>query len=471
MNMPPPPPSMPTPPAYSLRRRLLLLLLAVSALIWVATIAAAFLRAHDLADDIFDAHLQQTARLLLAIEHSGGDVDVLPAPGAAGGEVLFQIWHHSPQGMVLQLHSAGAGQSPLTAAEGFAETPWRDGEWRFYSEWSSDGQRQVQVAQSHDIRYALAQEAAMRLLAPLILGLPLLAAALWVAVGRGLAPLKRIAAQLERRPPDAATPLGSGPLPEEVAPLVQALDGLFARIARLLENERQFTANAAHELRTPLAALKTQAQVALRAAEGEVRQRALLHVLEGTERLGRLVEQLLTLARLDPGAGLTLQTLDLAPLAQEACALLVPAAQARQVSLSLEYGDGDAPDPGGAAPVGILIPGNPDLLRILLRNLVDNAVRYTREGGHVWVRLGLDGPAGGPRQVLLTVADDGPGIPAEAREQALRRFSRLEPGRAEGSGLGLSIVARVAELHGAALSLGVGPEGQGLRVLVVFPAA
>jgi len=447
----------PPVPAYSLRRRLLLLLLAVSALIWVATIAAAFLRAHDLADDIFDAHLQQTARLLLATEPTSGHVDVRPTPGAAGGEVLFQIWRRTPQGPVLALHSAGTGQTPLTAVEGFAETRWNGGEWRFYSEWSRDGLRQVQVGQSHDIRYTLAQEAAMRLLAPLILGLPLLAAALWVAVSRGLVPLARIAEQLDRRPPDSPQPLGSGPVPAEVAPLVQALDGLFARIARLLDNERQFTANAAHELRTPLAALKTQAQVALRAGEGEVRQRALLNVLEGTERLARLVEQLLTLARLDPGANASLQPLDPRPLAREVCAVLVPAAQARQVELVLELAgsDGDG---------SLSLAGNADLLRILLRNLVDNAIRYTREGGHVWVSLIRDGA-----RVVLVVADDGPGIPAEARERALGRFTRLAPARAEGSGLGLSIVQRVAELHGAALSLGVGPEGSGLRVLVVFP--
>ncbi|HET7776375.1 MAG TPA: ATP-binding protein [Azospira sp.] len=452
----PAPASAPAPAAYSLRRRLLLLLLAVSVLLWLATIAAAFLRAHSLADDIFDAHLQQTARLLLATEPGSGHVDVQPAPAAAGGDVLFQIWRRSPEGLVLALHSSGAGGPPLSAAEGFTETAWRGGEWRFYSEWSGDGQRQVQVAQSHDIRYALAQEAAMRLLAPLILGLPLLAAALWVALGRGLQPLARIAGQLDRRLPDSPLPLGSGPVPEEVAPLVQALDGLFARIARLLDNERQFTASAAHELRTPLAALKIQAQVALRADEGEVRQRALLNVLEGVERLGRLVEQLLTLARLDPAANTALGPLDPRPLAREICALLAPAAQARGVSLELQQDD------SGVAP---LLAGNADLLRILLRNLVDNAVRYTRSGGHVWVSLGRE-----DGRILLTVADDGPGIPEAAREQALGRFTRLEPGRAEGSGLGLSIVARVAELHRAALSLGVGPAGTGLRVLVVFPA-
>ncbi|HET7776617.1 MAG TPA: histidine kinase dimerization/phospho-acceptor domain-containing protein, partial [Azospira sp.] len=303
--------------SYSLRRRLLLLLLAVSAVLWLTTIAATFLRAHSLADDIFDAHLQLTAHLLLAADPAGGHVDVSPAPAAAGGAVLFQIWRKEPEGMVLALHSAGAGDDPLTHSEGFSETEWRGGEWRFYSQWSGDGQRQVQVAQSHDIRYTLAQEAAMRLLAPLLLGLPLMAAALWVAVGRGLAPLSRIAGQLEQRSPDATAPLGSGPVPAEVEPLVRALDGLFARIGRLLENERQFTANAAHELRTPLAALKTQAQVALRAEEGQVRLRALLHVLEGTERLGRLVEQLLTLARLDPTANLSLQPVELGPLARE----------------------------------------------------------------------------------------------------------------------------------------------------------
>lgn len=456
-----------TPPSpdrltYSLRRRLLGLLISATTLLWLATLGAAFLRAHSIADDIFDAHLQQTARTLLSVVPSDGDghVDAPAAPAAGGGEVLFQMWQRQPEGMQLMLHSAGAGQEPLTGQEGFSETEWRGGEWRFYSEWSSDHERQVQVGQSHDIRYQLAQDAALRLLAPLVAGLPLLAAALWFGVSRGLLPLGRIARQLEQRRPDSPEPLATGtPIPQEVAPLILALDGLFSRIARVLENERQFTANAAHELRTPLAALKTQTQVALR-ADGEGKQRALLQVLEGTERLARMVEQLLTLARLDPGANFATQPLDLTPLAQEACALQAPAALDRNVSLEFE----------GQGRHGI--QGNPDLLRILLRNLLDNAVRYTRPGGHVWVRLAREGePSGRGEKILLSVTDDGPGIPGPERERALHRFTRLDPGRAEGSGLGLSIVARVAELHGAALSLGVGPEGLGLRVLVLFPRA
>lgn len=446
-----PPSAMPT---YSLRRRLLLLLLAVVALLWLASIAGAFLRAHRLADEILDAHLQQTARLLLVTAPGGGQVDLQVPPGAAGGQVLFQVWRRSDSGMALAFHSAATGASPLTQTDGFSETKRDGGEWRFYSEWSADGQRQVQVAQSHDIRYALAQEAAWRLLSPLLAGLPLFAAALWVTVGRGLAPLARLAGQLERRPPDSPLPLEDSGVPEEVAPLVGALDGLFARIARLLESERQFAANAAHELRTPLAALRTQAQVALRAPEGAVRQKALLNVLEGTERMGRLVEQLLALARVDPATLHLLTRVDPVPLVREVCALLSPAALARQVSLELEVGPGD---------LGLM--ASPDLLRIVLRNLVDNAVRYTHDGGHVWVQLQREGG-----QVLVSVADDGPGIPEPAREQALGRFTRLEPERAEGSGLGLSIVARVAELHGAAVSLGVGPAGTGLRVLLLFPA-
>lgn len=438
---------------YSLRRRLLFLLLAVVALLWLASIAAAFLRAHRLADEIFDAQLQQTARLLLMGDPGGGQVNLQPGPGVAGGQVLFQVWRRSDQGMVLAFHSASAAGGALTARDGFSETERDGGEWRFYSEWSADGQRQVQVAQSHDIRYTLAQEAAWRLLSPLLAGLPLFAAALWITVGRGLAPLSRIARQLERRPPDSPQPLEHGGVPAEVAPLVGALDGLFARIGRLLESERQFAANAAHELRTPLAALRTQAQVALRAPEGAVRQKALLNVLEGTERMGRLVEQLLALARVDPATGHLLTRVDPVPLVREVCALLSPAALDRQVSLELEVGPGE-----------ISLLANPDLLRIVLRNLVDNAVRYSHSGGHVWVEVRRE--AG---QVLLSVADDGPGIPEQAREQALGRFTRLEPERAEGSGLGLSIVARVAELHGAAVSLGVGPAGVGLRVLLLFP--
>lgn len=449
---------------YSLRRRLLGVLISTLALLWLATLGAAFLRAHAVADDIFDAHLEQTAHMLLAAPFVGAAV-LPPVPAShlppANDAILFQVWETRP-GLPAHLlfHAAGANDGPLTRLDGFSETQWRGDRWRFYSERSPDGRRQVQVAQSHDIRFALAQDAAIRLLLPLLAGLPLLALAAWIAVSRSLAPLGRIAAHLEQRRPEATEPVARDALPDEVAPLVTALDRLFARIGRVLENERQFTANAAHELRTPLASLKTQAQVALRAPKEETRERALHQVLEGADRLGRLVDQLLTLARLDP----TLREcpgrpVDLLPIAREVLAQQAPAALERGVSLALE-----AP-PEGTLPT----LGNPDLLAILLRNLVDNGVRYSAPaapGQEGQVRVRLERTPGG---AVLRVTDSGPGIPADQREAALGRFTRLAPERAEGSGLGLSIVARIAALHGASLSLAEGPEGRGLAVTVGFP--
>lgn len=449
---------------YSLRRRLLGVLISTLALLWLATLGAAFLRAHAVADDIFDAHLEQTAHMLLAAPFVGAAV-LPPVPAShlppANDAILFQVWETRPgQPAHLLFHAAGANDGPLTRLDGFSETQWRGDRWRFYSERSPDGRRQVQVAQSHDIRFALAQDAAIRLLLPLLAGLPLLALAAWIAVSRSLAPLGRIATHLEQRRPEATEPVARDALPDEVAPLVTALDRLFARIGRVLENERQFTANAAHELRTPLASLKTQAQVALRAPKEETRERALHQVLEGADRLGRLVDQLLTLARLDP----TLREcpgrpVDLLPIAREVLAQQAPAALERGVSLALE-----AP-PEGTLPT----LGNPDLLAILLRNLVDNGVRYSAPaapGQEGQVRVHLERTPEGP---VLRVTDSGPGIPADQREAALGRFTRLAPERAEGSGLGLSIVARIAALHGASLSLAEGPGGRGLAVTVGFP--
>jgi two-component system sensor histidine kinase QseC len=438
---------------YSLRKRLLAWLLLAISVLWLTVAASGFQRAHHEADELFDAQLAEVALALLALAHVG---ESQVAPDLAANfhkyqqRILFQLWREPRPGDRLQLltRSANAPSEPLSLAPGFSEREWNGELWRFYVQYDSDRDYVVQVAQSHTVRDDLAGDIAWRLILPMLLALPLLGAAVWLAVGAALRPVDAVVGEVRQRQPEhlEALPL-VGPMPVEIAPLVEALNGLFARVRATLDNERRFTADAAHELRTPLAALKVQAQVALRADDGPRRQ-ALLQVLEGVERMTHLVEQLLTLARVDPAnPALSFAVCDLRGAAEQVCAELMPAALAKDLQLEIE--------PGPACPLN----GHAGLLHTLLRNLVDNAIRYVPAGGVINLNVGAG---------ELRLADNGPGIAPAERELALRRFHRLVGSEQSGSGLGLSIVSRIAELHGATLALEETPGG-GLTVRVVFP--
>lgn len=288
-----------------------------------------------------------------------------------------------------------------------------------------------------------------RLTAPLIFGLPLLGLWVWLATRRGLAPLDAVAGQIAAREPDRLQALAPASAPSEVRPLVEAINGLFGRVGQAMEAERRFTADAAHELRTPLAGLAAQAQVALRARDEAERRHAIEQIAAGSRRAGRLVDQLLTLARLDPDHAAASEPVRLDRLAEEVCAAHGTEAMEKNIALELDAGVST-------------IAGNADMLRILLRNLVDNAIRYTPPGGRIMVSVAPG---------ILTVTDTGPGIPAPERQRVFDRFRRLAGQETEGSGLGLSIVARIAERHGATVELGAGEAGQGLRVTVRFRTA
>jgi signal transduction histidine kinase len=283
------------------------------------------------------------------------------------------------------------------------------------------------------------------MLTPLLFGLPLLAAWIWFATRRGLAPLDTVATELDRRTPDQLDPVLPVQAPQEIRPLLEAINGLFGRVTGVLDNERRFTADAAHELRTPLAAILTQTEVAQRARDSAEFTHALAQIAASSTRAARLVDQLLILARLDPAAGIARETIRLDALATAVCADHGAAALEKNITLELD------------APAAVTIDGNADLLRILLRNLLDNALRYTPAGGKVGV---------GVTAHLLVVCDTGPGIPARERENVLCRFHRLAGQETQGSGLGLSIVARIVELHGARLVLE--DNAPGLRVQIDF---
>ncbi len=307
----------------------------------------------------------------------------------------------------------------------------------------------VRAPENDEERHELVNRIAWRLIAPALFGLPLLGAWVWLATRRALRPLDAVAAQIATRQPERLHALAPASAPEEIRPLVQAINDLFGRVEKALESERRFTADAAHELRTPLAALATQAQVALRARDTEERQHAIDQLIAGSRRATRLVDQLLTLARLDPDSSRPADAVMLDRLAEEVCAAHGGQALLKDIALELD-----------AQPA--TITGNADMLRVLLRNLIDNALRYTPPGGRVTVVV---------EPGRLSVTDSGPGIPAGERNKVFDRFHRLAGQDTEGSGLGLSIVARIAEMHGAAITLDGDDHGSGLRVAVSFPPA
>jgi signal transduction histidine kinase len=312
----------------------------------------------------------------------------------------------------------------------------------------------VQVAQSIEVREAALRGITLRLLAPLVLLVPLLAAATWMTVTRALRPLSALREEVVRRNPASLTPIAFGHAPDEVKPLVGSLNDLLLRLGDALDSQRRFTADAAHELRTPLAGVKLQFQLLERSHTAEERAEALANLRSGIERAIRLVQQLLTLARLEPGTEPPpLKPVSLYALAQDAVAEFMPLARHKAIALEL------------AGAEATIIQGDPEQLRTLLNNLIDNAIRYTPAGGDVEVRV-----AKAPSGAALEVADSGPGIAPAEQPRVFDRFYRVAGSEETGSGLGLSIVKRIAQAHGASVELAKSAAG-GLLVRVLFPSS
>lgn len=436
----------------SLKQRLLMLSLVTVAAVWLAAAAFTYFDARKEFDEVLDAHLVQAAALLAAqASHELDEIETEHAPLLHKYErrVAFQIWEGGDQ---LRLHSANAPQHHLTETwRGFSDTALDGKTWRVFSTWDEPGEYLIQVAERADARDGLARAVASNLLKPLLFSLPLLGLLLWLAVVRGLRPLERLAREVERRDAEVLAPLDAIAVPREVLPLIERLNGLFARIGEAMHRERRFTADAAHELRTPVAAIKAQAQVARTASGGEERLHALDGAIAGCDRAAHLIDQLLTLARVDALNGGATESCDLRDIAAGEIAAIALSALVRGVRIELAEGD------------DVVVNGNPELLRILLRNLLDNAVHHTRPGTAVRVEVKYE--QGAPS---LSVSDDGPGVPQAEMARLSERFYRLQGAAGEGSGLGLSIVRRIAELHGASLLFSATDGTHGLRVAVVF---
>jgi len=429
----------------SIRRQLLLWLLVGLTVATAAGAFAVYVRARAEARELSDYQLQVMAA---AFPNNGFGPATAPAHDESniGDVVVVQIWDQNGG----RLYLSSPESPPQSAEIGFSTVTTPQGSWRIYS--TVIGNNVVQVSQPMSMREKLAADLALRTILPLLLLLPVLAAMIWVTVGRGLRPLDEVAFAVGKRSADALEPLPESSLPQEVQPLIAALNDLLARLGRSLGLQRSFIADAAHELRTPLTAVSLQLQVAERASTEAERAAAFSKLKGGIERATRLVEQLLTLARSEPAAVEQPFTMvSLTEVARQVVAERASIAEARRLDLGLS----------GNTPLQIL--GDAEALRVMLGNLVDNAINYTPPGGTVDVEPAVD-----RGQACLIVTDTGPGIPAEERERVFDRFYRRAAAGESGSGLGLAIVRKIAQQHGARIELGAGGGGRGLKVTVRF---
>lgn len=438
---------------WSLRGRLVALLAAATPASWAA--GGMWLYRASLAESshLFDAALAETAHAVLAVvahewleEEEDIEIEVIDH---AHSETLYYRVRDGRGAIVYR--SPGAPSEPFgeAAARGFADRRVGGADYRVYSLQAPRGRGAIHVAQPLAARAAAAQAAALRLLAPGLVFALLLAGGAWLIVRKVTAPVVDFSRAIDARTPGDATPVRADALPTELAPVGQAVNRLLARVEAALLHERTLTADAAHELRTPLAALRAQAQVALRSHIDAERDAALRQLIGGVDRAVRGVNSVLTLARLDAqridvGA---LPAVPLPPLVHLVAVEFEPAASARGIALEL-----DVPP--------LELRGDADALAILLRNLIDNALRHAAGAVRVEARAAGAG-------VRLTGRDDGAGMTPEQRSRAFDRFYRgTESG---GAGLGLALVKRVAELHGGSAALVDGLDGRGLGAEIALP--
>jgi two-component system sensor histidine kinase QseC len=461
----------------SLRVMLLGSIFASTIMAWGVSAWFSYRDLNEEINELFDGHLAESAHSLLLqarrdrhARHDDDDHDKdddeededkhrrLPALQHRGQlferRLSFQLWDQNGQLLIKSQRDVPDTALVPLAKEGFGQTVWNGDEKRVFSLWNRSRTLHVQVAESMQARRDLVQATLRNALTPIVLMIIPLLIAIVLAVEYGLRTLRRLSRELMQRSPEDLSPLEQKGLPREIQPVAKALNGLFMRLNRALENERRFTADAAHELRTPLAAIKVQAQVAMRSQQDEAHQRALEGVVKGIDRATHLVEQLLTMARLDPDTELKVDRIALRSLLVDVTSSLAPDAVAKGLDLTVKEG------------LDMIVHGQRAMLEILTRNLIDNAIRYTPPSGVVTIEVTQN-----QGQTQLIVEDNGPGLTDEQKQHVLGRFSRVSRPSGDGSGLGLSIVERIASIHKARLVLESGQDGQGLRVRVIFGAA
>ncbi|WP_019865216.1 ATP-binding protein [Methylovulum miyakonense] len=509
---------------YSLRQLLLVSLLSAAMLIWGIAAYVSYKQTRDEVANLFDAELSQSAKVLhafvesllregslsafgsqehldknlhdYALKHKfkrknsfqlwSGDNDFFAKPddtpnvavhgfdknhidsqlwyvfddvlqaNALGRDyerkIAFQLWSKK-DGLLLRSESAPKFVFSK-ADEGFSNANIDGHLWHVFSISDSTGQYVVHVGQKEEIRAELTDEISSHTALQLLLGLPFLGLVIWIIVGHCLKPLDRLERSLSKREASYLKPLSTRKLPNEIVPVVNEINNLFAQLEQAFEHERRFTSDAAHELRTPLAGLLTQAQVALRTNDDEVRKQALKRIEQAVNRMTYMVQQLLTFSRIESSSEfLTQEAIQLGREVVQIVAELEPEAYKKRISMEFVETN----------PVPVLV--NPQLMAILIRNILDNAIKYTPAKGSVLISL-----VGKDNKLQLSVEDSGPGISPDQYEKSLQRFHRCTETAhtAPGTGLGFSIVERIAAIHNADLILGVSQLG-GLKVTISFP--
>jgi len=447
----------------SLQRRLLLYLLICAPLVWGVALYFSISRARIEVNELFDAELIRLARQVQATLGRGLPVEAAPLPPVpreraieAGDadvrDLAVAVWDRSGQLMISDREGVQLRYRPERG--GFVDEQLAGGAWRVYYLQSFDGRWLVASGQRVYERDELVYGLTVSQVVPWLLVLPILLGVMTWAVRRALSPMAKLTRQLQRRPADDLQPLAESRAPAELKPLIGAMNGLFARIEQMLVRERRFTADAAHELRTPLAVLRAQWDVVQRAGSPAERAAAEAKLGIGLDRMGRLVTQMLALSRVESGTAPVFDDVRWTPVVEQAMSDCLALAERRGIELACEW------PPAGRHPMPLL--GDEHLLAVLLRNLLDNAVRYAPAGSAVTLRIGQD-----------SIEVENAGLPLSAEQLARlgERFYRPDGQQEVGSGLGVSIVRRIAQLHGLELVFGTGADGTGVRVLLRFDAA
>ncbi len=434
----------------SLRNNLLAWLLGAVALVGAAGAWVSYRNALNEANAFFDEHLRATAMLLRDQAYGYSNTPGLPQE-IPDYDFVVQVW--TLDGVRVYLSRPHAVLPGLTTL-GLSTAATPQGRWRVFGV-EANG-RVIQVAQPMNIREQRAARLALRTIAPFALLLPALALLVVWIVGRAVRPVRRFADVLRDRERDALDPLDGDGLPDEIRPVATALNDLLARLKESVERERSFIADAAHELRTPLTALDLQVQSLRAEAAGGGHDDAIARLEAGVARAARLVEQLLALAREERDGTRVLEPVALADAARDAIGEMLSLADKHRIDLGMGRSD------------TVQVAGDREALRVLIRNLLDNAIRYSPAGSQVDVSV--ERHDGAEPRAVLVVTDGGPGIPPPERERVFDRFHRVPGTAAPGSGIGLALVRSIAAHHHAQIRLDEGPGARGLRVRVDFPA-
>lgn len=403
-------------------------------------------------NELFDEHLKQMAVVLQKQDFLASQT-ILPSSKNESDHIrdeedfLIQIWNKK----ILQYSSYPGVHFPLQDIDGFKTISYQDNAWRSYT--IRDGDEIIQVSQPLIGRSEMVAEIGLNMLIPILLQLPVLTFFIWFTIKKGLRPLNTISSAIYQRTPSSLQPIDLAYIPEEIQSLVQSLNNLLVRLEDALNVQKKFTADAAHELRTPLTAIQLQLAILMRAKDDAERTRSMTKLEKGIKRCIHLAQQLLSSARLEAHElSVHMIPVNLYALASDHIDHLQALAASKNINVTI---DGHA---------SALIQGYPDKLQTLINNLLDNAIRYTPEHGHVHVSVKQD-----HQKITLSVADDGPGIPPNEYERVFDRFYRILGTKTSGTGLGLSIVKMIAQQHNANITLDQGLDQKGLTVSVHFP--